>query len=52
MPKLSKNLQEIREEAILYLYRQQYSAQEIGVIFSLTTSAIYQIVKDNEESHK
>lgn len=49
MPKLSKRLEEIRNKVILMLFNKQYSAKEIGNIFDLTTSQIYNIIKENKE---
>lgn len=43
--KLSSRLDEARDKAILFLYSQMYTAEEIGEIFSLSMSAVYKIVK-------
>lgn len=49
MPKISQRLKEARDWAIVQLYHEKkYTAEEIGKIFSLTTSAIYDILKSNQ----
>ena len=48
MPKLNKKLEETRNLVIMYLWiRHLATAQEIGEIFGLTTSAVYNIIKEN-----
>ena len=50
MPKLNKRLEEIREKAVLHLWITHLAtAQELGNIFGLTTSAIYNIIKINKK---
>lgn len=50
MPKIEVRLMEGRIEAVLYLWKIQYSAGEIGKILHLTTSRVYSIIKTNQLS--
>ena len=45
MPKINEKLQAIRNLLIWDLYQQQETAEDIGIIFSMTTSQIYNILK-------
>ena len=48
MPKIPKKLEEIREEAIMFLWKKQSgTVEEIGQIFDLSTSAVYNIIKEH-----
>lgn len=48
MPKLNKKLEEIRDIAIVHLWKTDLATvEEIGNIFHLTTSAVYNIIKEN-----
>lgn len=46
MAKLPKRLQDLRNPYILLMFNDQISAEDIGVIFDLTTSAVYNIIKE------
>lgn len=53
MPKLNKKLEEIREEVIMLLWKKKLATvQEIGIIFELSTSAVYNIIKIEKEKRK
>lgn len=49
MPKLNRKLEEIRNLSIIHLWKTHLATvEEIGNIFGLTTSAVYNIIKDSK----
>lgn len=44
--KISRKLEEIRNKTILELYKKQYTAEELGKIFGLSTAQTYNIIKE------
>lgn len=48
MAKLTKRLEEIRNPIIIELFNNQVSVQDIAIIFDLTTSAVYNIIKESK----
>ena len=48
MPKIEQRLIEAREDVIFYLWKRTYSAEDIGIIVSLSTTAVYRIIKEHE----
>ena len=45
MAKLTNRLKEIRNSTILYMFENQITAEDISLIFGITTSAVYNIIK-------
>ena len=48
MAKVPKRLEEIRDTLIIQLFDDEVSAQDIATIFDMTTSAIYNIIKEHK----
>ncbi len=49
MPRLNERLEQIRNVIIWDLYQGQETAEDIGLIFGLTTSQVYNIIKTMKE---
>jgi hypothetical protein len=49
MPKLKQRQLEMRNVAVHILWKMKYSAQEIAILFDLTTSMIYEIIKKGRD---
>lgn len=49
MAKLPRRLEDIRNPIIIEMFKDQVSAQDIATIFGLTTSAVYNIIKENRD---
>lgn len=49
MPKLSKRLEEIRSWVIVDLVGKSFTNEDIGKIFSLSSSTIYRIINEREK---
>lgn len=52
MAKLAKRLEEMRDTLIIELFDDEVSAQDIATIFDMTTSAIYNIIKESKIINK
>lgn len=49
MERITNELKNIRNRLILQLFNDQVSAEKIGLIFDLTTSQVYNIIKEQKE---
>ncbi len=52
MAKLAKRLEEMRDDLIMELDHKEVSARDIATIFDMTTSAIYNIIKESKIINK
>jgi len=49
MAKLNKRLQDMRDPVIVEMYADGTTAEDIGLIFNLSTSAVWEIVRREKE---
>lgn len=48
MPRLAKRITEERDPYILMMFNDEVPADDIGKMFNLTTSAVYEIIKNQK----